>query len=576
MTETPDYDAVIIGAGHNGLVTANYLARAGKRVLVLEARAVVGGACVTEELIPGSKWSSCAFIAGLLRPEIIDELELARFGLELYQGDALSFSLFRDGTSFTMWKETDRTLRELEKINRNDAQAFLDFGVRLQRFAGLVTPYLLAPPPQRSEVFAAFEAAGEQTLFDEFTLLSVRDLLDRYFEDERLKSMLTFFGMVSIFGGPSTPGTAYTYGHHSWGEFNGNFGQFGLARGGMGAISEALAAGARHYGATIRTSTAVDTVIVERGTATGVRLADGTVVTARQVFSNADPKRSLLQLIEPGVLPAKLVRDVKNIDTRGSMARIHLLIDELPQYLPFSDASEGPQHHGHQLLGPSRDAFEEAYEAQRRGTFPSTFVIEAVTQSVTDDSLAPAGLHTMTLGIQQLPSELIGTTWAAEKEKWADLVLEDLFTYAPNLREHIVDRVIITPDDLNDEYLITDGNIFHGSMMLDQLFGARPIPELANYRTPVANYYLCGSGTHPGGGVMGANGHNAAKVALADAAGIAAPTATTGARPGGNKAPWQQRFVGTLMSTRPGRWVGYRAARQPALRKVTAYAARVR
>ena len=575
MTDTPEYDAVIIGAGHNGLVTANYLARAGQRVLVLEARDLVGGACVTEELIPGSKWSSCAFIAGLLRPEIIAELELARFGLDLYQGDALSFSLFRDGTSFTMWKETDRTLRELEKINKNDAQAFLDFGVRLQRFAGLVTPYLLAPPPQRSEVFAAFEAAGEQTLFDEFTLLSVRDLLDRYFTDERLKSMLTFFGMVSIFGGPSTPGTAYTYGHHSWGEFNGNFGQFGLARGGMGAISEALAASARHHGATIRTSTPVEVVIVERGTATGVRLADGTVVTATRVISNADPKRSLLKLLEPGVLPAKLVRDVGNIDTRGSMARIHLLIDELPQYLPFPDATEGPQHHGHQLLGPSREAFEEAYEAQRRGTFPSSFVIEAVTQSVTDDSLAPAGLHTMTLGIQQLPSELTGTTWAAEKEKWADLVCEDLFSYAPNLREHVLERVVITPDDLDHEYLITDGNIFHGSMMLDQLFGARPLPELANYRTPVRNYYLCGSGTHPGGGVMGANGHNAAKAILADASGTAAPVRTSTGT-GGRKAPWQQRVVGGLMSTRPGRWVGYRAARQPALRKVTAYAARVR
>lgn len=267
------------------------------------------------------------------------------------------------------------------------------------------------------------------------------------------------------------------------------------------------------------------------------------------------------------------VRDVENIDTRGSMARIHLLIDELPQYLPFTDATEGPQHHGHQLLGPSREAFEEAYEAQRRGTFPSTFVIEAVTQSVTDDTLAPKGLHTMTLGIQQLPSELTGTTWAAEKEKWADLVLEDLFTYAPNLREHILDRVIITPDDLHNEYLITDGNIFHGSMMLDQLFGARPIPELANYRTPVRNYYLCGSGTHPGGGVMGANGHNAAKAALADTDGVvsAAPL-----RSAGTRAPWQQRMVGTLMGTRPGRWFGYQAARQPALRKITAYAARVR
>lgn len=573
MSTPPDYDAIVIGAGHNGLVTANYLARAGKRVLVLEARDVVGGACVTEELIPGSKWSSCAFIAGLLRPEIITELELARFGLELYQGDALSFSLFRDGSSITMWKETDRTLREIEKLNKRDAQAFLDFGVRLQRFASLVTPWLLTSPPERSEVFAKFEAAGEQTLFDEFTLISVRDLLDRYFEDERLKSMLTFFGMVSIYGGPSSPGTAYTYGHHSWGEFNGNFGQFGMARGGMGAISEALAAGARHYGATIRTSTPVDKVIVEKGVATGVRLRDGSVITGAQIFSNADPKRSLLRLLEPGVLPPALVRAVENIDTRGSMARIHLLIDELPQYLPFPDASEGPQHHGHQLLGASREAFEEAFEAQRRGTFPSTFVIEAVIQSVTDDSLAPEGLHTMTLGVQQLPSELSGTTWAAEKERWADLVLEDLFAYAPNLRGHILDRVIITPDDLDNEYLITDGNIFHGAMMLDQLFGARPLPELADYRTPVRNYYLCGVGTHPGGGVMGASGHNAARVALDDADGM---TPVAKPRTNGHKAPWQQRLVGGLMSTRSGRWLSYHAARQPAMRKITAYAARVR
>lgn len=573
MPTSPDFDAIVIGAGHNGLVTANYLARAGKRVLVLEARDVVGGACVTEELIPGSKWSSCAFIAGLLRPEIFTELELARFGLDLYQGDALSFSLFRDGTSITMWKETDRTLREIEKLNKRDAQAFIDFGLRLQKFAGLVTPWLLKSPPERSEVLAAFEAAGEQKLFDEFTLISVRDLLDRYFEDERLKSMLTFFGMVSIYGGPSSPGTAYTYGHHSWGEFNGNFGQFGMARGGMGAISEALAAGARHYGATIRTSAPVEKVLVDRGVATGVRLRDGSVITGSQIFSNADPKRSLLRLLEPGVLSPKLVREVENIDTRGSMARIHLLIDELPQYLPFPDASEGPQHHGHQLLGASREAFEEAFEAQRRGTFPSTFVIEAVIQSVTDDSLAPTGQHTMTLGIQQLPSELTGSTWAAEKQRWADLVLEDLFSYAPNLRGHILDRVIITPDDLDNEYLITDGNIFHGSMMLDQLFGARPLPELADYRTPVSNYYLCGVGTHPGGGVMGASGHNAAKVALDDAAGV---TPSARARANGHRAPWQQRLVGGLMSTKSGRWLSYQAARQPAMRKITAYAARVR
>ncbi|MEO9322219.1 NAD(P)/FAD-dependent oxidoreductase [Nocardioides sp. C4-1] len=568
------YDSIIIGAGHNGLVAANYLARAGQRVLVLEARDVVGGACVTEELIPGSKWSSCAFIAGLLRPEIVDELELKRFGLDLYQGDALSFSLFPDGSHLMMWKEMDRTIREIEKLSKADSKAYLDFGLRLQRFAGIVTPYLLTSPPERSDLLAAFEQAGEQSLFNEFTLLSVRDLLDRYFEDERVKSLLTFFGMVSIFGGPSTPGTAYTWGHHSWGEFEGNFGQFGFARGGMGAISDALAAGARHHGVEIRTSTPVDTVVVTRGRATGVRLADGTQIQAARVLSNADPKRSLLTLLEPGTLTAPMEKAVRSIDTRGSMARIHLLVDELPHYLPFPEAGEGPQHHGHQLLGASIETFEEAAEAQRRGTFPSHYVIEAVTQSVHDDSLAPKGLHTMTLGIQQLPSHLEGTTWSAEKEAWADRVLEDLFHYAPNLRDHVLERVVITPEDLETEYLITDGNIFHGGMMLDQLFGARPLQELADYRTPVDGYYLCGSGTHPGGGVMGANGHNAARAVLDDAAGAVRerPRASGAAA----TRPWQERVTSRVMATRPGRWLGYQTARQPALRRVTSYAAKVR
>ena len=567
------YDAVVVGAGHNGLVAANYLARAGKSVLVLEARDVIGGACVTEELIPGSRWSSCAFIAGLLRPEIIDELELERFGLDLYQGDALSYSLFPDGTDMFIWKETDRTLREIEKLNRPDAEAFVRFGARLQRFAGIVTPWLLQPPPSRSKVLAAFEDAGEEGLFNEFVLLSVRDLLDRYFEDERLKSLLTFFGMVSIYGGPSTPGTSYTWGHHSWGEFNGKFGQFGFARGGMGSISQALAEAARAHGVDIVTGSPVEKVVTEGGSAVGVRLADGRTVRARQVLSNADPKRSLLGLIERGLLSREFVAAVENIDTRGSMARIHLLIDELPQYLPFPDAAEGPQHHGHQMLGASRERFEEAFEAQRRGSFPAHFVIEAVIQSVHDDSLAPAGQHTMTLGVQQLPSQLSGTTWSAEKERWADAVLEDLFHYAPNLRGHILARVVITPEDLANEYLITDGNIFHGSMMLDQLFGDRPLAELAHYRTPIRNFYLCGVGTHPGGGVMGANGHNAALVALEDIEGARRPARSAQGRA---RRPWQERATATLMATELGRRLSYHAARQPMLRRLTDYASRIR
>ena len=565
------YDAIVIGAGHNGLVAAGYLARAGQRVLVLEARPVLGGACTTEELIPGSQWSSCAFIAGLLRPEIIEELELKRFGLELYQGDALSFCLFEDGRHLFLHQDLDRTLREIERFSRRDAQRFLDFGMRIQRFAQIVTPWLLTSPPQRSEVLAAFEAAGEAELFDEFTLLSVRDLLDRYFESAELKAFLTFFGMVSIWGGPSTPGTSYVWGHHSWGEFEGQFGQFGFARGGMGAITRAMAASAEHHGAEIRLATPVERVLVEGGRAVGVRLADGQELRATRVLSNADPQRSLLELLGPQDLPEPVRTAVADVDMRGSMARIHLLIDELPQYLGFDSPAEGPQHHGHQLLGASIDAYEEAWAAQQEGRFPETFVIEAVIQSVTDPSLAPSGQHTMTLGVQQVPFALEGTTWDEARDAWADRVLEDLFRYAPNLRDHIVDRVVITPLDLERDYGLTGGNIFQGAMGFDQLFSARPLEGIAEYRTPVAGYYLCGAGTHPGGGVMGANGHNAAKAVLADA-GIAASRQSAPTAP----APAHSGLVDRAMSTRLGRRLGYQLARQPALRRVVRRLARSR
>jgi phytoene dehydrogenase-like protein len=558
-----DYDAIVIGAGHNGLVAANYLARGGKRVLVLESRDVLGGACTTEELIPGARWSSCAFIAGLLRPEIIAELELKRHGLELYQGDALGFVLFRDGSHFMMWKELDRTLRELEKYSRRDARRFLDFGLRLQRFAEIMRPFLLSSPPQRSAVLAAFEAAGEPELFDEFVLLSTRDLLDRYFESEHLKGFLNFFGMVSIWGGPSTPGTSYVYGHHAWGEFNGTFGQFGFARGGMGSIAAALAASAEEHGVEIKLETPVANVIVENGAAVGVATVAGDEYRAPAIVSNADPQRSLLTLLGADELDEEFRTAVEEIDMRGSMARIHLLIDELPQYLPFDSPAAGPQHHGHQMLGASVENFEKAWEAQRRGRFPDEWVIEAVIQSVTDPTLTEPGQHTMTLGVQQLPFELDGTDWDTEKERWADSVLEDLFAFAPNLRDHILDRYVITPKDIERDYSITAGNIFHGAMGFDQLFASRPLSAIGSYATPVPGYYLCGAGTHPGGGVMGANGHNAAQVVLGTAA-VAKPPAR---RRGGG-------LVGRAMSTKAGRKAGYALARQPALRPIAKLAAR--
>ncbi|BBY49049.1 FAD-dependent oxidoreductase [Mycolicibacterium arabiense] len=572
MTNPTTYDAIVIGAGHNGLITAGYLGRAGKKVLVVEARDVVGGACTSEELIPGATWSSCAFIASLLRPEIIAELELERYGLEMYQTEANEVSIFPDGSHLFVWKDMDKTLKEIEKFSKSDAGAFLDFGLRVKKFASILTPFLMAPAPSRSQVLAAFEAAGAEDLFNEMVLLSTKDLLDRYFENEHIKGLFTFFGMISVWGGPSTPGTGYVYGHHSVGEFKGTLGQWGFVKGGMGGITQAMARSAQAHGTEIRLNSPVRKVVVERGRATGVELASGEIISARTVISNADPQRSMLQLLPAGAIDAKLTAKLEDYDARGSMARIHLLIDELPDYIGFPAGEFGPQHQAQAIMGASIENFERAWEAERRGEIPDDFVIEAVIQSTHDSSLAPAGKHTMTLGVQQLPYELAGTDWDTIRDEWADRVLEVLFRYAPNLRGHILERVIITPKDLERDYGLTGGNIFHGAMFFDQLFNNRPTPELADYRTPVADYYLCGSGTHPGGGVMGANGHNAAQVVIADLNGTAAPTA---ARVGpGPKAGVVDRAMETVMGTKTGKKLGYTVATSPALRKVVKFAAR--
>lgn len=572
MSNSSTYDAIIIGAGHNGLITAGYLARAGKKVLVVEARDVVGGACTSEELIPGTTWSSCAFIASLLRPEIIAELELERYGLEMYQTEANEVSIFPDGSHLFVWKDMDKTLKEIEKFSKSDAESFLDFGLRVKKFASILTPFLLSPAPSRSQVLAAFEAAGAEDLFNEMVLLSTKDLLDRYFESEHIKGLFTFFGMISVWGGPSTPGTGYVYGHHSVGEFKGTLGQWGFVKGGMGGITQALARSAEAHGAEIRLKSPVKQVEVVKGNATGVKLASGEFISARTIISNADPQRSMLQLLPAGAIDAKLKAKLQDYDARGSMARIHLLIDELPDYIGFPAGVEGPQHQAQAIMGASIENFERAWEAERRGEIPDDFVIEAVIQSTHDSTLAPKGKHTMTLGVQQLPFELAGTDWDTIRDEWADKVLEVLFRYAPNLREHILERVIITPKDLERDYGLTGGNIFHGSMFFDQLFNNRPTPELADYRTTVPNYYLCGSGTHPGGGVMGANGHNAAQVVIADLNGTPAPTAErVGPAP---KVGVIDRAMETVMDTKAGKKLGYTVASSPALRKVVKFAAR--
>jgi phytoene dehydrogenase-like protein len=559
-------DAIVIGAGHNGLVCANYLADEGLNILVLEARNIIGGACVSEELIPGGTFSSCSYIQMMLRREVVEDLELKKYGLVSVSPDMLEMGLWEDGDHVMLWRDIDRTLRSVEKHNARDGANFMRFGTRLRRFGELTGALLMSDPPSANELREVFDQAGEVELFNEFVMMSAEDLLARYFESDRLRGFMMFMGMVSTWGGPRTPGTAYVYGYHAQGEFEGHYGRYGLPKGGMGMIASALAKRLDALGGKIRTNCRVKQVLAENGTVRGVELESGEIIEAQLVVSNADPRRSLNDFLAPGVLPEAARAKAEKIDTRGSMARIHLLVDALPDYVGFEPGTVGPQHQGLVIMGATPALYEQAWAAQRDGEFPADFVIEALVPSVTHPNLCKPGNQTISLGVQQLPFHLAEGDWDSRREEWADKVLEAYYRYAPNLRNHVLGRHIITPQDLDRVYNISGGNIFHSSMIgIENNFDKRPIPEAAHYRTPLAGYYLCGSGSHPGGGVSGAPGHNAAKRILADQQGrqnerMIRADAVMASSP----------LLDLVMDTEIGRKFGYSVARNPMFRKLTA------
>jgi phytoene dehydrogenase-like protein len=561
---TQAYDVAIIGAGHNGLVCANYLARAGLKVVVVEARQVIGGACTTEELIPGGRFSSCSYIQMMLRHEIVEDLELKKYGLVSVAPQMQEMALWSDGDHVMLWQEIDRTLRSIEAHSREDGPNFMRFATRLRRFGEITESALLSDPPTAESLKRLFDEAGESELFEEFVLLSAEELLARYIKSDRLRGFMMFMGMVSTWGSPTTPGTAYVYGYHAQGEFEGNFGRYGLPKEGMGMIAEALARGLRAHGGELRVGTPVRSVRIEKGAATGLLLANGEIVAADIVVSGADPKRSLVDFLPEGALAAPVAAKARGIDQRGSMARIHLLIDALPDYVGFPAGVAGPQHQGLAILGPTPALYEKAWQAQQRGEFCNDYVLEALIPSVTHSGLAPSGQHTLSLGVQQLPFDLARGSWVDRKEEWADLVMEIYFRYAPNIRKHILGRHVITPLDLEWTYNITGGNIFHASMVgLENLLERRPISEASTYRTPISRYYLCGSGSHPGGGVSGAPGHNAAHRILADLQGRADERVSRGS------LRQDMSLLSGLLKTGVGQKLGYQVARSRVFRSVT-------
>ena len=523
---TRRYDAIVIGAGHNGLVNAAYLARAGLDVTVLERRHLVGGAAVTEEIYPGFKYSVCSYVVSLLRPEIIRELDLPGHGLEILPLES-TFTPLENGDYFVRWADHDQTRREIYRHSARDAEAYDELGNLLYHLALAVKPILSMVPPDPTSLNPKdligmlklgkhLRAVGEQKLFSLFKLMTMSsaDFLDEWFETEALKATLSASGIIGTFLGPRSPGTAYVLLHHYIGEIDGVFRSWGFAKGGMGSVSQAIAGAAQRLGAEIRTDASVAQVIARNGRAVGVALESGEEIYARVIVSALDPKRTFLKLIERTDLPPEFVDSISRYKIRGSSGKVNLALSELPDFTALP--GRGPHLRGAISISPSVDYLERAYDDAKYGQFSRRPYMDIVVPSMIDPSMAPPGQHVMSIFVQYAPSALNGGWDESQRERFGDTVIDTLAEYAPNLKDIILHRQVLTPWDLEREFGLTEGNIFHGELALNQLFCMRPALSWTDYRTPLRSLYQCGSGTHPGGGITGAPGRLAALNILSD------------------------------------------------------------
>ena len=532
---TKRYDAVVIGAGHNGLVCAAYLARAGKSVLVLERRHLIGGATVTEEVFPGFKFSVCSYVVSLMRPRIISELDLPRFGFELLPLDG-TLSPTRDGDYLMRWHDAEETRHELLRFSTADAEAYEQFGKLMYHLVMTVRPMLSTTPPDPSSLapanLGALANVGKtfgrnvDHLYDlaKLMTMSSADFLEEWFESEPLLGSLAASGIIGTFLGPRSPGSAYVMLHHYMGEIDGQFRAWGLPRGGMGAVAESIAGAARSFGAEIRTEAPIERILVENGVAKGVVLEGGEEVRAAIVVSSLDPKRTFLQLVGAEHLDDDFVSAIERYKIRGSSGKVNLALDALPH----PTCLEGIEHktgfpvesylRGAISISPDIDYLERAYQDAKYGRFSRRPYMDIVIPTLADPSMAPPGKHVMSIFVQYAPYELAEGTWEQQREAFGDTVIDTLADYIPNLKDIILHRQVVTPWDLEQTFGLTQGNIFHGELSLEQLFHLRPVAGWADYRTPLKKMYQCGSGTHPGGGVMGAPGRLAAQKILAEGA----------------------------------------------------------
>jgi phytoene dehydrogenase-like protein len=520
------WDIIIIGGGHNGLVCAAYLARAGRKVLVLERREILGGCAVTEEIWPGYRVSTGAYLTSLLQERIVRELDLAGHGYRVDAKDPAFFSAFPDGRHFFMWQDRTRTLQEIAKFSRRDAEVYPQYEDQLERISRVVENLLLTPPPQfpparLSDFLDYLHVAALAARLDNKDLVamvkvftqSAADFLDEWFESPEVKVTLATDGVIGANGGPRSQGTAYILLHHCMGSVAGHRGLWGFVRGGMGAVSEAIASAARGYGATVRTNSPVRNVLVRNGQTRGVVLENGDEIQACAVASNLDPKLTFLRLVGERELPPDFVSAIRKFRIEGTSCKINLALSGLPDFRAYPGAP-GPHHKATMHICPSIEYVERAWDDAKYGRPSQAPLLELTIPTMYDPTLAPPGHHIMGIFLQYAPYTLREGTWDDLREPFGDRVIDLIAEYAPNIRDIVQERQVLTPLDLERRFGITGGNIFHGDMSLDQMFVMRPVAGWARYRTPIDGLYLCGSGAHPGGGVMGAPGYNAAREIL--------------------------------------------------------------
>lgn len=527
--EKRSFDAVVVGGGHNGLTAAAYLAGAGLSTIVLERREIIGGCCVTEEIAPGCRASTTSYIASMLRPEVIRDLELASFGLRMIPCDPNIQVPLSDERLIRWWSDMDRTVAGLKQFSVKDARTFVRIDGELKKLARYLQPFFLEPPPKLGatgiegflELFRMgrrFKGIGatEIAQFVSFMTGSLGEFLDRNYESEEIKTLVLANNVYGKHGGPYQAGTSLGLLFHllSGGE-HGQQGFNGHVIGGMGAITSALAGAARKRGAEIRTSAPVARILSRNRQVQGVALEDGTEFRAKSVVSNADPKRTFLGMLEPSELPDGFREKIAGIKMAGPCAKVNLVLGEEPRFIG-TPVDAAPGERTNYTLVRSLEFAERCYDVAKFGEIPEDLWVDCVVASNVDETLAPRGKHIMTCFVQYVPYRLRQGTWDGNRELLGDRVVKKIAEYAPNVSDAIIARHILTPLDLERTYGLTEGNIFHGDLTLEQLFFMRPVQGWADYRSPIAGLYLSGAGAHPGGGVTGAPGHNAAKQVLRD------------------------------------------------------------